>query len=106
MAKLLVPAGALCQANCGETFWPGQGQMAGLRGLQARCLSSPPKRTGMRVPSLIDVDVRVIQEAASAAGMVNSAAARAKAQVLILAMFIPAFVVGSDSKRGGNSLER
>ena len=28
-------------------------------GLQARCLSSAPKRTGMRAPSLIDVDVSV-----------------------------------------------
>src|SRR5690348_4764315 len=64
MAKLLVPAGASCQASCGETFRPGQGQIAGLRGLQARCLSSAPKRAGMIWPSRIEVEVSVIQEAA------------------------------------------
>src|ERR1700743_1909872 len=83
MAKLLVLAGALCQASSGETFLPGQGQMAGLRGEQARFWSSPPKRTAMRAPSLIQVGVRVIQEAASAAGTARIAAARPIAPVLI-----------------------
>src|SRR3954470_6984668 len=84
MARLLVPAGTFCQANCGETFLPGQGQIkVGARGEQARFWSSPPKRTGMRAPSLIELEVRVIHGAAQASGAVNRAAVRPKASVFM-----------------------
>src|SRR6478736_2237897 len=83
MAKLLVPCGALCQASCGETFLPGQGQMAGLRGEQARFWSSPPRRTGMRMPSFMEVEVRVIQGAALAAEAVQTHAARPNAIAIL-----------------------
>ena len=86
MAKLLVLAGALCQASSGETFLPGQGQMAGLRGLQARFWSSPPKRTGMRAPSLIEVEVRVIQAAAGACDRHGEIAASPIAAALMVRM--------------------
>src|SRR5258705_13213000 len=88
MAKLLVLTGASCQASWGETFLPGQGQMAGLRGLQARFWSSPPKRTGMRAPSLIEVEVRVIQGAAAAMPAVHNVAAKAKAITFMSSPFL------------------
>src|SRR5450755_3302266 len=91
IAKLLVPAGASCQASSGETFLPGQGQMAGFRGLQARLGSSPPKRTGMRAPSLIEVEVRVIQGAAQASEVVHSVAAKPSASILIPPMAVSLF---------------
>src|SRR4051812_44312079 len=72
MAKLLVLAGALCQASSGETFLPGQGQIAGLRDEQARWGSSAPKRTGMRCPSVIEVEVTVIQEGAASAALASA----------------------------------
>ena len=83
MAKLLVPSGAPRQASWGETFLPGQGQMAGLRGLQARFWSSPPKRTGMRWPSLMEVEVRVIHGAAEVSEAVASSAQSPIAKVFI-----------------------
>src|SRR5215471_4667183 len=104
MAKLLVSAGALCQASWGEMFLPGQGQMAGLRGEQARFWSSPPKRTGMRSPSLIEVEVRVIQDAAFAVGTIARAAARPKTAVLIPPIVVPGFVVGTESSCRENAL--
>src|SRR5471032_1787182 len=91
MAKLLVPSGALCQASSGETFLPGQGQMAGLRGLQARLGSSPPKRTAMRAPSLMELEVRVIQGAAQAMLAAPRLAARPSATILIPLMTVPFF---------------
>src|SRR5476651_194145 len=89
MAKLLVPSGALCQASSGETFLPGQGQMAGLRGLQARFWSSPPKRSGMRAPSWIELEVRVIQGAAQAGRAAHRLAARPSATHLIPTIAVP-----------------
>src|SRR5882724_11358943 len=93
MAKLLVPSGALCQASSGEMFLPGQGQMAGLRGLHARFWSSPPKRTGMRAPSLMEVEVRVIQGAAQAIEATHRLAANPNASILILPMGCLPFLV-------------
>src|SRR5471032_710956 len=102
MAKLLVPSGALCQASSGETFLPGQGQMAGLRGLQARFWSSPPKRTGIRAPSLIELEVRVIQGAAQAGRAVHRLAARPSATSLIPSIAAPFFwLAGAYLPRGG-----
>src|SRR3954471_8178483 len=101
MAKLLVFAGALCQASSGEIFWPGQGQMAGLRGLQARCLSSPPKRTGMRAPSLMEVEVRVIQPVAGAWTVMANVAASPIAAALMVRM-IHSSVFESNLAAGNN----
>src|SRR3954464_12927251 len=99
MAKLLVPAGASCQASWGEMFLPGQGQMAGLRGLQARFWSSPPKRTGMRAPSLMEVEVRVIHGAAQAVEATIRQAARPSVTLLNPPMTVPLLVVGSEFSR-------
>src|SRR3954464_14722671 len=94
MAKLLVPAGASCQASWGEMFLPGQGQMAGLRGLQARFWSSPPKRTGMRAPSLMEVEVRVIQGAAQAVEATVRQAVTNDARITDFPMGLPSFCGG------------
>src|SRR6185437_11203474 len=75
--KLLVPAGALCQASSGETFFPGQGQIAGSRGLQARLGSSAPNLKGMTAPSLMELEVTVIHPAASAIGAITHTGIRA-----------------------------
>jgi hypothetical protein len=67
--------------------------MAGLRGEQARFWSSPPKRTGMRAPSLIEVEVRVIQGAAVASEAVHAHTARLSAAILILFISKPHFLL-------------
>src|SRR6185503_14462495 len=68
-AKLLVPAGGLVQASCGDTFWPGHGQISVEPGRHGRFGSSAAKRAGMRAPSAIDVDVSVKKDAASEWGI-------------------------------------
>jgi hypothetical protein len=54
----------------------------------------------------MEVEVKVIQDAASAAGTAKSAAARPKAAVLIPPMFVPIFVVETESSRGVKALGR
>src|SRR5688572_24550553 len=93
MAKLLVPAGAFDHFSCGETFLPGQGQMAGLRGEQARLGSSAPNRTGIRIPSLIEVEVTV-KKGAAVRGAAHSAAARPKTRLLLRRIVHPLVIVG------------
>jgi hypothetical protein len=70
IAKLFVPAGAFVHASCGDTFWPGHGQISLEPGLQGRFGSSAAKRAGMRAPSAIDVDVSVKKDAASDCGII------------------------------------
>src|SRR5262245_30365010 len=81
IAKLLVPAGASCHASSGDTFFPGQGQMVGSRGLHARCGSSAPNCMGMIWPSLIEVEVTVIHPAACETGAIRHAGNSAKKTV-------------------------
>jgi hypothetical protein len=47
----------------------------------------------MRAPSLIEVEVRVIQDPASAVAAIARAAARPKAAILSLAIVLPRFDV-------------
>src|SRR5262245_22059005 len=64
IAKLLVPAGGLVQASCGDTFVPGHGQISVEPGRHGSLGSSAANRGAIRAPSLIDVDVSVKYDAA------------------------------------------